>query len=384
MPRLPHNSSFLAGYVHRVMEQLRGIVHQLDERRNFSEYEIGHIERSIMGIDADMKCQRRCIDNDSDLQKKMLEYDQLLKMAHRGLKEVQALNRDGAQPDSQSSPIQFGDVDMAEYDEPRRSVFARLDLQRDEDEQDTISLFASDCEAEIPVHRMSVIKSAPSYEPIKFSAPANPIKQATGASQRENVAGEDGLRQLARQEIERRHRREQSKVVSSKSQIVLNHRGEPVRIGPTASERSRSELDSNYGARSQSSFASYVSSAQRVHATPLTNITYPPILDKCPINMARNDPTLIGRSEIFTTKPREARLCPECTGHHKMYRCTTIIRAGLQERWYKALKAGVCLYCLRTGHSSFTCEDLGACYRCKTRHNSLLCPKNQRNLDPTL
>lgn len=127
--------------------------------------------------------------------------------------------------------------------------------------------------------------------------------------------------------------------------------------------------------RSRSSQRSYISEPQSVAHGRITGVRYPPMGNCCPVNINIKDSTLIGRSEFYSTTVDHGGLCPVCEGQHKVYRCNTFIHAGLQERWYLILKLGLCLHCLYPKHSSFSCKEPGACFRCGTRHNSLLCSR---------
>lgn len=146
------------------------------------------------------------------------------------------------------------------------------------------------------------------------------------------------------------------------------HGSEPSR----ASERGWSDA-----APSQTSRA-YVSSQQEKFTAPVSGRAYPPVQVTPPVALSRRDPSIIGKSELFVHPPQPASICPICPGaQHKLFRCPKMLRADLQERWYRALRAGVCLNCLMRGHSSFTCYNGEACIKCKCRHNSILCPKNR-------
>lgn len=121
----------------------------------------------------------------------------------------------------------------------------------------------------------------------------------------------------------------------------------------------------------------YVSSKQETFSAPVMGRAYPPIQLTPPVALCRRDPSIIGKSELFVHPPQPASICPICPGaQHKLFRCPRMLRADLQERWFRALRAGVCLNCLMRGHSSFTCYNGEACIKCKCRHNSILCPKN--------
>lgn len=384
MPKYPFTPEFVAGYIHRAMEQLRTIVHRLDERRDFLGPELGEIERTILDIDLDIQEQSGWL-KDGGIKQKMKEYQQLLKMANRGLREVKSLAGIETQRSPQSSPLRFGDVDMAEYEESQPSVFGRLGQRQNE--RDDLSLFASDDEEGIPLHRMSVVKPVRTFKPVEFVADLEPI---AGPSHRSDIAERDRLQLIAWQTIDRAHRQERVRNERADRQdqhrvehnhrnqpgkSAKNHRDEQVRVEPTRSGRIWSELTSN-AATVESPHPEYVAAPQIRHSAPISGITYPEVMSQCPVNMARNDPSLIGSAEMYTRPPSLARICPQCHGYHRLYHCNQFMGMSLQMRWYRALKMGVCLYCFRSGHSSFTCENLGCCRHCGTRHNSKLCPKN--------
>lgn len=360
---------------------MREIVHRLDDQRDFTEGQLIDIGVSIVRINVDIAAQRRWItdgrlnENSSRGPINMQEYDRLYAMAIRGWGEARTnagVNIELPRPPS--PPIQFGDININEYVNERRPVFERLGQVREEPDDDSLSIYASDNDEPFPLSRMSVLNPSSTFQPVQFEAPASPEEPVAGPSHQEEDAEERRLRRIAREQVEARRREEQRS-----SQFVKGRASEPPR-----SERSRSELNSNDGAPSQASFASYVSAPQQPHSAPLTGVTYPPMHERCPKNLARNDPNLVGMSEIYTRRPSPAKICPQCYGYHRLFHCTAFDRMGLQMRWYRALKMGVCLYCFRTGHSSFTCDNPGCCIRCGTRHNSKLCPNNRKNLDPTL
>lgn len=146
------------------------------------------------------------------------------------------------------------------------------------------------------------------------------------------------------------------------------------------SARSRSERDASpKSTTSLSSRMNYSSSVQSAFSMPMKNVAYPPMADWCPIPLGRDEPNLIGRSEIYVRPPNGSIDCPACDGDHPMFRCETMRHPDMRERWYVALRVGVCLFCLHVGHSSFSCNRIGRCRRCKTRHNSVLCPTLPKN-----
>lgn len=101
----------------------------------------------------------------------------------------------------------------------------------------------------------------------------------------------------------------------------------------------------------------------------------PPFADRCPIEL-RCSSDLIGLTEVFVRRPSSSSVveCPECSENHPLYACPYMLRASLAERWHTALDLGVCLNCLRYGHSSYTCRIAGNCKHCEVAHNSVLCP----------
>lgn len=161
---------------------------------------------------------------------------------------------------------------------------------------------------------------------------------------------------------------------------------EPRRRAPSPSSMSTDSDDASTGGhpsrpasplsyRSRSSVASYQSERMQRQLRPRYDVPLPPIRDHNPRQLDRNDPGLIGVSEIYVRRP--ARQCPYCGEDHRMYRCLQFRALRLLEKWYHALNNGVCLNCLRWGHSSFRCLKEGACRRCGVRHNGLLCPHNR-------
>lgn len=158
-------------------------------------------------------------------------------------------------------------------------------------------------------------------------------------------------------------------------------RAPPVRnewnqAGPSGMQQRPEQIRSTVSVVSGYTNSTYVSQPQEHTFHRLTGVLYPPMAYESPVPISKKDETLIGKAEYFTTLKEYHGKCPLCKGKHKVYRCTQFLRAGLQERWYLALKYGLCLNCLFPKHSSFTCRQMGACIRCGQRHNSLLCPRH--------
>lgn len=401
MPKVT-TAEFLVGYVHAKMEQLRSITHRLQPEGDFTTTELVHISQEILDIDVEVHGQSRTVD-DERVNPKMTEYYALLSLAERLVKEKRKATAITSAQAEGPEAVASGSQILPEEIEPTRSVrkTANADLtivttntppatvpitpgsvlnpaaspfqpinhvptRNISPEQgtepprvDTLDIYASDSEEPLPLELLSTIRSAKPYKPITFEPKGN------RSSQREvrNGRGRDHNWADAQDE-------------------EGAWGGQP-ESPQNSHDRSDSQSQRSVTSNGAASFASYTSSQQSSFSRPVSGITYPPFSVRMPkaTLLSRNDPNIIGRSEIFTHPPVSAYLCPICpNGKHKLYRCTTMLRAGLQMRWYRALKAGVCLNCLTRGHSSFTCKMVGACTRCFTRHNSILCPKNPNNL----
>lgn len=106
----------------------------------------------------------------------------------------------------------------------------------------------------------------------------------------------------------------------------------------------------------------------------------PPFADSCPVRLVITD-RLVGLTELYVQRPRtnDRLRCPECDRAHPLYACPRMLRASLPERWFIALTVGVCLNCLRYGHSSGRCRNGGDCVPCRRPHNSVLCPAEKED-----
>lgn len=128
---------------------------------------------------------------------------------------------------------------------------------------------------------------------------------------------------------------------------------------------------------SQASSASYQSPQMGRGRGPQRDVSLPTFHSELRYPIRAGDVDLIGMSEIYVHP--SGTLCPMCRGNHRMIRCPEFIRLILVDRWYHALSAGVCLHCLRHGHSSFRCYVDGTCSKCQKPQNSLSCPRNPAN-----
>lgn len=363
MPRASYTPQFLGGYVAAKLEQLRKIVYRLEPREDLTHAELDHVRVDIEEIEEEIRLQSQRI-TDEKVKPKMLEFEKLIRMARGLLKDnlhllgpPEKVNK----KDDQPMRIQFGEVDEAMLNgkwretrprqpgSPRRPVTAK-----------DLDVYASDAEEPMPIEYMSVVKPAKGFRAAMWAPPEEPRRKDAACS-----------RDL-REELERRR--------SSGAK-----RPEPSRTVSDTKVRVRDDFDrgasrSTYSGRTQHSFGSYVSSKQETFSRPVTGRAYPPMGFKLPRTISRKDPNLIGMSEIYVHPPGKPKICPICPGgKHKMYRCPIMLKSSLLERWFRALRAGVCLNCMIRGHSSFSCYNEGACTPCHQRHNSILCPQNENN-----
>lgn len=342
MPRATWTSEFLVGYISGRMEQLRSLVHRLESGRALTTGELDNILLEILEIDEQVHGQATLV-KDVRIKPKLLEFKKLFNMASEtweGAKNALAIK---APINASSNVDKVWDELLEEaIDVAPGMAMAELSPQpvapdaASSAPEDELAIFASDCEEEMPLELLSTVTRTQSFQPIALPPLETPLQA------------------LARRVLEQRGTQAQPK--------------EP--CGNPASRR----VDS------MSSRASYVSSHQEQFTAPVTGRAFPPFCNSLPTPISRKDPTIIGRSEIYIHPPTNAHSCPECRGKHKMFRCSIMLRTNLQERWFRALRAGVCLNCMIHGHSSFRCYNVGACKKCMCRHNSILCPRNPKNL----
>lgn len=366
MPRAPYTAEFLVGYIFAKMEQIRGMVHRLDNRDNFTASELTAMRMDLEEAALDISVQSRMV-SDQRIQPKLKEFGTLVSMT---TDLIDSHEREAAHVRRRNSPIRFGEVDMSamcgegQSTTPRRSRPQRIVPLNSAELDD----FASTNGRPLPLERMSVIKPARGYRPVEFRPTSN---GSNGSANR----GQEDLR-------ERLQRR--------RSPEPTRNRNSPERIRERRQEPSRQQRpsnghDSSSGppsvAGSRRSRSSYVSTQQEIFRTPQRSGAFPDVQTTMPFSIVREDPANVGRSEIWVHPPQPASICAHCAGAHKMFRCPEFLdeKRSLQDRWFDALRSGACLNCLLRGHSSFTCKSVGACKRCGQRHNSVLCPKNPDN-----
>lgn len=78
------------------------------------------------------------------------------------------------------------------------------------------------------------------------------------------------------------------------------------------------------------------------------------------------------------SKPSEPLKCVSCSEAHPLHRCPEFLKLTLANRRQVVRTNNLCLNCLRAGHMCKECPSK-ECFRCKTKHNSLLCNENPLN-----
>lgn len=362
MSKRPYTAEYRVGFIQTKVDQLRKIVHRLENQHDFAKRELDHMRMEMMEIETEVLYQKKFYKDDRS-GPRVKEFDQLYAMAEQLWEEQYtrvSVSKGTIPKTSGNSPaIQFGEVELAIHgnadqenlppQEPRRRV---IDTSLDD--------YATDNEKPLPVHCLSRVRPSPSYKPIEFPRP-----EELSRKQQEDEAD-------LRAKLEQR-RKHLCQPIESLSVSSKDSQPAPLYGG----QYGRPKVSSQ---KSGQSFGAYVWSRQEIFAKPVSGRTYPPILTELPFQISRQDPEIIGMAEIYVRKPMPAQICPICPdSNHKLFRCATFKRSSLLERWFRALRVGVCLNCLTLGHSSFTCISGGACTRCQTRHNSKLCPQNPNN-----
>lgn len=379
MPKCTYTPDLLVGYILGKMERLRKIVYYLENQESYTMMELEHVRVELLETDAEVQLQAKMV-KDERVGPKMIEFRALLRRAivSRERREQRARAIEQGTNEQPIPPIQFDDVGPP--------MGTRASPTGEE-----LEIYASDNEDEFPLELRSTVRPAQTFEPIRIE-PMEPI-DSTNEPQPSTSRQADLRDQLEHQRTAASYGVQHGDRENSRNAGAQRGRGRErhfetsrIFVPSRTSDRSRSDHRGRPGTVSSvssygSAVSSYVSGPQERFDAPVTDRAYPPVLRAPPTPLARNDKSLIGRSEIYTHPPQGSpRICPICPlGQHRLYRCTTFLRMGLQEKWYTVLKKGLCVNCLIRGHSHFACDTPGACYRCGRRHNSKLCPEGPNN-----
>lgn len=348
MPRFMSSEQYLAGYISAKMDVLQVSLNRLASHATFTRTELENMREIINMNDASIRSQHRSI-FDMRLRPSLTIYENVLELT---------LTELARREENRGRPVPESDAMRA-----RRLRSSDLDA------------YASDGRGEVPLERWSVINPSLSYHPESAADLRRVLenrRQGREAPEYPNACSQEACSsaQSMMQRTSEDWHDELRQRAMAKMEMEQDEDERPNRELSPMSVRSCSSV---------SSFASYVSSKQTEFSSPVSGVSYPPMEDELSTPIDPDDPDLIGRSEFYTRRATADTSCPDCGGAHPMIRCPNVLGKPMRERWYRALRAGVCLNCLRVGHSSFTCRTEGACRRCKTRHNSVLCPTLAKN-----
>lgn len=401
MPKQMYSEELVVGYILAQNDQLRDIIQRLENQEHYTMRELGNLHDQIDGIRKAVN-QQLPMANKVNINPILATFNELYRRAMQTReRRVQRLRANAQASMLPESEIHFGTVDPEMVNALSVSV-------------GELQPYTSDNEEPLPLECMSIVRPGNDFEPISFRPNENdePIastsrqadlreqlndwktRASSGSHRSVKRQNRDGNRsqqdrteeqdRRSRAEVQARNNARQMQVRNveqgrgHRAQVQVRHNGSRREY-----ERSRSNIRGQIDAASaMMTRERYIPMPQRPLGGPVTNSRpFPPILRRPPTPLVRRDPSLIGSSEVFVHPPQaDPKICPICPGgRHKLYHCTTFQRMGLQERWYTALKKGVCLHCLIRGHSHFTCKTAGTCQRCGKRHNSKLCPDGPHN-----
>lgn len=337
--------------------------------------------------------------------------------------------------DEASADIQFGTVDRDLLSPPCPELYCLRESQRDVTASD-LQPYASDNEDPLPVECMSILRDPAQSEPIVFSSQEQSLPKSSSSQndlrKKLDARRERELLEIARAAREERHRqaqieraaqeeRERQARIESAAQEAEQRRRQDERAAREARRRRMGDdlLDENRGAVGRQLFiqrrphvargADRGRPMERQNDRPNGNrgrmqgnrvpfeqfnrrekswSPLPEYATHLPYAISPEDPTIVGRAQIFSLRPQVVSGCLNCSGDHKLYQCPALNGMILRDRWYTILAMGVCLKCFYPGHSSKTCRIQGNCPKCRNRcdvndrtegaHNSVICPRGYR------
>lgn len=374
MPKLVNSPQFLIGVIFTKMQELQVILDTLASEVQLSENEMRNMRRRIDAVDQSIHTQSRAI-SDPVLRPKMRQYQSILTLTLREL-ERREQHRGNRPPESEAMRARRLrlDEDLSGYSSDHRGPVPLENWTTVENPLGPTPIDAADLRRRLENRKLGgdqwQYRPAIDHQP----RPNSPQPSSSGimsvcvrvnGDRNRDEPGPSGLQRV----VTRRRTPSPSNMSTSSDDASTGSR--------RTRELSPHSFRSHNSARSRSSVSSYQSGRMERQTRPRHDIPLPPIRDRNPQELDQHNPDLIGMSEIYIRKP--ARGCPYCGEDHRMYRCPPFRALQLLEKWYHALNGGVCLNCLRQGHSSFRCLKEGACRRCGTRHNSLLCPRHPEN-----
>lgn len=281
-------------------------------------------------------------------------------------------------PESMSMDVQFGNVKRKLVDPQCPDLYCLRKPKRAQTAAD-LEPWASDNDEPIPAGLMSVVRQHADYEPIIFTiedkgvveapiggnVPNTPIASTSAAVlNRPELPSNDLRRELELMDLARRVRDVSKRAAERKRQSESSKKPKV-----TNARKSKPKWNDRDRPRSRNSIRPRVPFWTKPKNYPL-----PPFADTMPYAIAANDPTIIGRPEVFVRRPFHVEECLNCGEDHKLYQCENLKQMILGDRWFTVLSLGVCLNCLFPGHSSARCSQQANCPKCGEAHDSILCP----------
>lgn len=378
MPRLVASEDFKGGIVYARIQELHGILVELRSPAVLTLAELERIRERIDSIDTAVRYLRRDLCN-SEVKQMVTKYEAKCEIVINYLERRE-----------RNAGRQVGEG------EAQRA--ARL---RDPE----LDMYSSDGKHTVPMSCYSVVTTTSAFQPVS----AQDLR--TQLDERRAGKGLRGFDEPSTSDGQRRpHRGDrtpfQAQPARTQTSSEESSSAEPI-FGGTRRQRTVAERKQYNGSNASSELprqrsryrspspmstmsirtstshasaatgASYRSTHMKCAKGPQTEVSLPPFMTELPHPIQAGDQDLIGTTEIYVQ--RASNRCPMCNGDHRLIRWADFNGLILVDRWYHALSAGVCLHCLRHGHSSFRCFVDGHCAKCSKPHNSLLCPRNPAN-----
>lgn len=362
---------YLAGFIMAKQGELQSLLDQLTSATVLTELEMHHMRQRVDLNDASIRSQHRDI-HDRRLRPSLNVYEAVLRLTLEELTRREQ-HRGHRPPESEAMRtrrLRRDNPDDDTYNSDGRGPMPLEHWTTVEPAQGQARISADDLRRALNDRRSG--RSHMDWDPDNPRPPNDQAQRLREIEQRREVQSVCVPNQPVEQDNE---------AGPSGIQQSVERPPTPGRVFSNHDDVSSSddEVMSARSARSRSSINSYRSQYQESFTQPRRGGPLPPILDRNPVSIDRRDPDIIGMSEFYVRQPRASPGCPQCGEDHRLYRCTLFAHLNLLGRWFQALELGVCLNCLRWGHSSFTCLKPGNCHRCGRRHNSLLCPRHPGN-----
>lgn len=288
MPRITNSHEYLAGYISGRMSELHAMLDTLQSETHSTELEMQHMRNQIMAIDASIRTQHRGI-ADRRVRPSLDIYNGIQQFALRELERRESHR--GARP-------------------PESEAMRARRLRTDRD----LDAYASDGRGPVPLENWTVVNPAPSRPIVSANDLRRALEDKRMGRFQWQPAGFD-----VSNEVQHRSQPQSPEPCESSAQMETDDRAGPSgveeienrqrrpqherRVSTSSSEESRNERRSVNSARSRSSIQTYASSQQSRFRTAQWGIPLPPWGNQLPRRINRNDPGLIGSTEIYVQRP---------------------------------------------------------------------------------